>query len=605
MVSAITGQWQQENSQRCLHIVERGDLLELEAQHVPAVLTLASNGPAQWTASFGVAQPYLLELPSAGRLVISRQGVASGGGEVALEFVHVGDPLPPGDPLCFPNDPSRSPMMQRSQQFLPGWPERSPSAGRCHRRINGCVGRRSRSPSPLAGAGAEDSGAGQHDGSGDTRTRLIQQVKARQKASKEVNKRWRDFCQKEGGGIFDPNRHDAGFLEDFLERENRLSKFPGQQERSRSRGPGGRRSPEDASVSCPRGRWRGVGSRSPSSPRRPVRKRRCRSTKRKRRLGHGRDRRREKEKRRRHDEDAAGRGRTRDRKRKKRVAKAMKAAARDKVSHSQSGRSTAASESSGRDSSAQSSELVAPRAAGGAGPVQERPELIAARNALQSARSRQAEVERALAEEQQALAAQVDARVRAEEERQRVEVARFVQEVEREARWEEEERVQEAVRAAREAREAKVESTRRAVEEEAREVVATVERRAREDVANRLLGAEARSRDAAAEVERSQVTLDSLLAEEQQPQRRRLAAAAAAAAEATEDGNAAQRGAGKRKQKAHMTAPRAAKRRSNKHQTAMPSSGASASGSGSSSESSTEGKCSQASSIDSGFDRRP
>jgi len=403
----------------------------------------------------------------------------------------------------------------------------------------------------------------------DLRERLIAQVKARQKASKGVNKRWREFCQKEGGGIFDPNRHDAGFLEDFIERESRTVRLQGQSGRSRSRGRG-------ASASGTRGgRWR-EDSGSLSSPRRPQRARR-RSPKTGKRRGHRHGGRR-REKHRPRDEEAAGRGRARDRKRRRRQRKTGKAP-KEKASASPSGSSDSG------ESSAPSSELVAAK---GAVP-QERPELVTARSAAEAARAARISAEAALDEAKEATAAEVETRVRVEEERQQAEVARFVQEVEREARWEEEERVQEAVRQAREAREAKVEASRHRAEEDAREAVLAMRSRAREDVALRLETAEARVKDASAEESRTATALEVLLAESA-----RLRQAGAV----PEDGAVAAGGCRTRR-KAKLTAPRAAKRRKER---ANENSG---SGSSSSSDSSSEGGPSGGSSIDSGTQKHP
>uniref|UniRef100_A0A7S4UIX1 Uncharacterized protein n=1 Tax=Alexandrium monilatum TaxID=311494 RepID=A0A7S4UIX1_9DINO len=560
--SSVAGEWQHEGangSQRRLRVAERGDRLEIEVQHASPVLVLTSDGsPAGWNALFDPgrapwappgpeAKPaYYVELSSAGHLCLRRSGAEG----PSVEFERLSGPPARGSD----DDASRSPILRRPRPVRSHSPQQQQQAQHP-------LPPRPGSPGLFAMEDGEEEE--------DLRERLIAQVKARQKASKGVNKRWREFCQKEGGGIFDPNRHDAGFLEDFIERESRTVRLQGQSGRSRSRGRG-------ASASGTRGgRWR-EDSGSLSSPRRPQRARR-RSPKTGKRRGHRHGGRR-REKHRPRDEEAAGRGRARDRKRRRRQRKTGKAP-KEKASASPSGSSDSG------ESSAPSSELVAAK---GAVP-QERPELVTARSAAEAARAARISAEAALDEAKEATAAEVETRVRVEEERQQAEVARFVQEVEREARWEEEERVQEAVRQAREAREAKVEASRHRAEEDAREAVLAMRSRAREDVALRLETAEARVKDASAEESRTATALEVLLAESA-----RLRQAGAV----PEDGAVAAGGCRTRR-KAKLTAPRAAKRRKER---ANENSG---SGSSSSSDSSSEGGPSGGSSIDSGTQKHP
>jgi len=46
---------------------------------------------------------------------------------------------------------------------------------------------------------------------------LAAQVKAIQSSSKRINERWTEFCTEHGDGTRDPSRHDAEFLQSFLE----------------------------------------------------------------------------------------------------------------------------------------------------------------------------------------------------------------------------------------------------------------------------------------------------------------------------------------------------------------------------------------------------
>lgn len=576
--SSVAGEWQQEGangSQRRLRVSSRGDRLELEVQHSPAVLVLTSDGsPGFWNALFDPARApwaapgpeaktaYQVELTSGGRLSLRRPG-ADGG--PAAEFSRISGPPARGSD----DEASRSPLVRR-QRARPSSRPRVVRSRSPHQPPQHSQNARSWSPGLFSG----EPGVAADDDDDDVREKLIQQVKNRQKASKDVNKRWREFCQKEGGGIFDPTRHDASFLEEFLEREGRFMNTRGPPGRSRSRGRGCSLGSNGA-----RGRWRD-GSGSRSSPRRLVRPRR-RSQKLPKRRNHVHGRRREK--RRRREEEAACRGRGRDRKRRKRPHKGGKGQ-KESASGASSG-----SGSSG-ESSAPSSELVAAK---GTHP-QEQPELVAARRAVESARTARSTAEASVAEVKDATTAEVDRVVREEEERQRAEVARYVQEVEREARWEEEERVQEAVRQAREEREAKVEESRRRAEDAAREAVESAERCAREDAATQVGTAEGRLKDAAAEEARAEAALETLVTEASRLRQ-------AGAVPGGEDGLLGQR----RRRKGKPTGPRAMKRRKERAANAMISSGRSGSGSGSSSDSSSNGVPSRGSSIDSGMQKRP
>ncbi|CAJ1345199.1 unnamed protein product [Effrenium voratum] len=66
---------------------------------------------------------------------------------------------------------------------------------------------------PAADDDKDDSGTE----SGDQQRRvLVDQVKSNQKASVPFQQAWRSYCDAHGGGFYDPARHSAQFLEDFL-----------------------------------------------------------------------------------------------------------------------------------------------------------------------------------------------------------------------------------------------------------------------------------------------------------------------------------------------------------------------------------------------------
>jgi len=551
----VIGEWAQESGagSRCLRVSERVGRLELEARHAAAWLILIPDGRDAWSAAPENSPSkvtYLLELVNPDKLLFRKFGHD---GAPSAEFLRsTARPvaaMPAADVdtrvASRSGGASRSPLVRRPRPLRSRSPaERSFSPRRRGRSLGKGRGRvRDTSPGASGGGGGCCGNGGGASGiGGDDVDRLVNEVKARQRASKQVNVRWREFCEKEGGGIFDPSKHNAGFLQDFVDSIGQAGTGVGSG-RSVSLGGGPRLNLRGRSTSA------GGGSRSPSygskgSHRRGGRLRRREGGER--RAG-GRKRRREKVGRKGGKDGERGRRRDGGERRKRRRVhreRGNNGAGLDgdaSSSGSGSGGSSAASRSSsaGGASSVASSDHAAEKS------QEPSSVLTEARQAVDAANVAKADVARALSEERKVSAAEVEARVHSEEDRQRNQVMRRVEEADYQARIEEDEKICDATRRAREEREAKVENVRRLAEEDAREAVLAAESRAKVEAAKRLESLEERLKDADAEAERCLAALESA---ERESSGRRAAAVAAAGATMASHGRRPRRqtlGAGK------------------------------------------------------------
>lgn len=480
-ISKVSGQWRQAARGQLLHIsVRGGGRLVLEAQHSPGALLLRPTGESTWDA---IADPsadskvfYVVQLLSAELLQLMRPGKSE---EVPAQFTRATPPpLTPYGSL-----PPLRPPVQLSA--APG-----PRPGGADR---------SQSHSPDRGA---DSAGPLEGGSGDgtLRDQLIAKVKARQSSSAAVNQRWREHCQSEGRGIFDPRRHDARFLQSFLDKEARVDAREGE---------GGQ--PSDA---------RSSASRSPDRESGGARARRASRSRRRGRLGRRRSPR-KKERGRRRQGDKHRRGERKRRQGRKHASRKQ----RSPQASTGSGSGDSMSESGDDAGSAGSSvdKLASPHllAPAGGGPdgtevdAQAAAQRVAAEallaeceRSLAAAKQARHDAEKALADEREHLQEEVEARVQGERKRQQMNMARRIEEAEHSAKLEEEERIREFVRQAAEEREAKVRDVRRAAEEDMRQAVMGMERAAHNEMSSRLRAAEDRMRDANDRVNRAMFALD-------------------------------------------------------------------------------------------------
>jgi len=128
------------------------------------------------------------------------------------------------------------------------------------------------------------------------REAMVAQIKRGQRESKDFKERWYAFCDRFGRGFYDPVRHVARLLQDFLDAEERLNRA-GSHRRGPGGGPGyGSRSRSRSPASCGRHQRQPSSSRGTRScsegRRRPADRRLRRRHRRRRHTPTGRERRR-------------------------------------------------------------------------------------------------------------------------------------------------------------------------------------------------------------------------------------------------------------------------------------------------------------------------
>eukprot|EP00930_Biecheleria_cincta_P099697 TRINITY_DN91302_c0_g1_i1.p1 TRINITY_DN91302_c0_g1~~TRINITY_DN91302_c0_g1_i1.p1 ORF type:complete len:548 (+),score=104.68 TRINITY_DN91302_c0_g1_i1:86-1729(+) len=308
----------------------------------------------------------------------------------------------------------------------------------------------------------------------DRQRRLIFEVKAFQRNSKTGNSNWQEYCDRKGKGIYDPNRHDADFLQGFLDSLPTLAEGPGCR--------AGQTSPSNARQSRSRSRRRGRRRRQGGDGSRH--------------RGHRRARRRKHRSRRRKDGRKEG-------------SVASRSSA--KSSGSSSGSSTGGGKS--RSRSASSKQPDSPVAS--AAEKEHEARVVAARTLADAADVAKQEASRALAQLRQKFLDEAQNRIEREREEQMEQAAKFVEAAQADARNEEEAYLKEAVRQARETREAKVMQARKDAEADVKEAVRVAEQAAMDDVEQNLVPARQRLKDA---TERAEKAAD-VLAKLQQPDR--------------------------------------------------------------------------------------
>eukprot|EP00927_Polykrikos_kofoidii_P077857 TRINITY_DN74761_c0_g1_i1.p1 TRINITY_DN74761_c0_g1~~TRINITY_DN74761_c0_g1_i1.p1 ORF type:complete len:757 (-),score=127.34 TRINITY_DN74761_c0_g1_i1:197-2359(-) len=541
--SIVEGEWRQNDGPCSFRIgSERGRLL-LEAQHtlvqVPLVVVPEGGSSTEYQVFRdpgdgrdpvpGAKALYLVEPRGASGLRIRSSGREW---EPPLDFVRNEAPVNGSSP-AFAAGGSRS-RSRSSKGSHASRLSHSVSRSLLRRKSpwqDGARDQRSRSKSAEACTAVEDP----------ARVELVNRVRLKQRNSKACNMRWQDFCEREGRGIFDPNRHDNGFLEDFLLREERGLSGPGTNLLALTSGRAVSQNVEERPVDAPtRGRSGGAASVSKSRGRR-----RRRKSQRRRRTADGernakkRGRRHDKRRKRdRHGDDSGespatrGRDRSRDRRkrgrrgtrsRKRGAATSMKTSTQARASgNSPVGNGAAAAV--GRRATSAGSSSPSPQSSRASSPREDvlgpPAKFVTERAAAEAARN---EAERALKEEKDLQAAEVEARMRAEENKQRAVIERAVETAERAAREAEEERIREAVRRAQEAREKHVQEARQAAEAQARNAVDVMESMARAEAGMRIQILEEALREATARLERASADLDGAAAD----QRSKAAAAAA------------------------------------------------------------------------------